>query len=298
MKIIIVGSNGFIGSHCVRYFSQKGAEVWQAEITSKGKKNRFFLLEQKNTDFNKLFKEQKFDICINASGSASVGFSFDNPEIDYELNVYNLQKIALAIKTYNPNCKLINFSSAAVYGNPITLPIKENAEKSPLSPYGIHKLQSEELLRYYHIFFGIKTCSLRVFSAYGEGLKKQLFWDLYKKHIDPKTIKLYGTGNESRDFVYIEDLLQALDLILINTNFKGESINLSSGVETTIGYAVKCFYDCLDDQIEYTFNGEVRLGDPINWRADITTLADFGFKAKFNIKEGLKRYINWIKELK
>jgi dTDP-glucose 4,6-dehydratase/UDP-glucose 4-epimerase len=203
----------------------------------------------------------------------------------------------LAIKEYNIECKLVNFSSAAVYGNPSVLPINESATKSPLSPYGIHKLQSEELLSYYHNFFGVKTCSLRVFSAYGEGLKKQLFWDLYQKYKDKETIILFGTGNESRDFIYINDLMQGLDLVIAKSNFNGEIINLSSGIETTIGEAVKIFYSVLNKNTSYSFNGEKRLGDPLNWRADISKIINLGFVSKTSITEGLKKYINWIKEL-
>lgn len=296
MKILIIGSNGFIGKHCIKYFSKKHYDVWGADIFLT-EDEKFILLNRVDTDFAKLFEKHKFDICVNASGSANVGFSFNSPNIDFELNVYNVQKLLIAIKEYNSKCKLVNFSSAAVYGNASTLPINENSTKKPLSPYGVHKLQSEELLKYYHAFFGLKTCSLRVFSAYGEGLKKQLFWDLYKKYKKKLPITLYGTGNESRDFIYIDDLLRGLELVIINANFKGESINLSSGIETTIGEVVKIFYNILNKNVVFNFNGEVRIGDPLNWRADITKISSFGFTPKVEIKEGLKEYINWVKGL-
>lgn len=297
MKILVIGANGFIGANCVRYFSEKGIDVWQADVVVNECEDNYIVLEKKYTNFDNLFKNRQFDVCINASGSANVGFSFENPDIDYELNVYNVQKIAVAIHKYSPNCKLINFSSAAVYGNPKTLPINENSIKGPLSPYGMHKLQSEEILKYYYDYFKLRSCSLRVFSAYGEGLKKQLFWDLFQKYKKNEPIKLFGTGNESRDFIYIQDLLRAIELIIDKANFRGESINLSSGIETTINDAVKCFYTLLDDAISYEFNGTIRLGDPKNWKADITNLEKFGFQAKFNIEHGLQRYIDWIKEL-
>ena len=101
-----------------------------------------------------------------------------------------MQKILVAIRDRNSSCKFINFSSAAVYGNPKFLPITENSVCKPLFPYGFHKLQSELLLTEYYNFFGLKTCSLRVFSAYGPLLKKQLFWDLYQKAIQNDTISL------------------------------------------------------------------------------------------------------------
>ena len=182
MKILIIGSKGFIGSHCVDYFAVKGFEVFQADVNVSLESN-YYPIEQQNSDFSLPFREHQFDVCINASGSAHVGFSFENPSKDFELNVVNVQKILVAIRDYNSNCKFINFSSAAVYGNPQILPITENSKCKPLSPYGFHKLQSELLLTEYHKFFGLKTCNLRVFSAYGPRLKKQLFWDLYQKVI-------------------------------------------------------------------------------------------------------------------
>ena len=113
MKILIIGSKGFIGSHCVDYFAVKGFEVFQADVNVSLESN-YYPIEQQNSDFSLPFREHQFDVCINASGSAHVGFSFENPSKDFELNVVNVQKILVAIRDYNNNCKFINFSSAAV----------------------------------------------------------------------------------------------------------------------------------------------------------------------------------------
>ena len=149
MKILIIGSKGFIGSHCADYFKSTGAAVYQADVNESIDVNSY-TIERQNSDFSLPFQEHQFDVCINASGSAHVGFSFENPSKDFELNVINVQKILVAIRDYNRDCKFINFSSAAVYGNPQFLPISENSACKPLSPYGFHKLQSELLLTEYH----------------------------------------------------------------------------------------------------------------------------------------------------
>ena len=283
MKILIIGANGFIGSHCATYFA---------------KKNEIFTPE-KTVNFEDLFQMQKFDVCINASGSANVGFSFENPAKDFELNVANVQKILSAIRTYNPKCKFINFSSAAVYGNPISLPISENASLKPLSPYGFHKLQSEYLLTEYHKFFGLHTCSLRIFSAYGQGLKKQLFWDLYQKYLqNQQEIVIFGTGQESRDFIFIDDLIKAVEIILEKNNFEGQTINVASGNETTIKEVVNTFFGILDNKTQIVFSGKAKIGDPNNWCADIEQLKNLGFKPQFDLKTGLTHYIQWLKEKK
>jgi UDP-glucose 4-epimerase len=297
VKILIIGSKGFIGTHCVSYFQSKGLEVFQADVTTSSEVN-YYQIESQNSDFSLPFKEHQFDVCINASGSAHVGFSFENPSKDFELNVVNVQKILVAIRDYNCNCKFINFSSAAVYGNPQFLPITENSTCKPLSPYGFHKLQSELLLTEYHNFFGLNTCSLRVFSAFGPRLKKQLFWDLYQKAIKEETVSLFGTGNETRDFIFIDDLIQILDLVIHNSPFHGSIYNVASQVETRIADAAQIFINEFSPIKQLVFNGEVKVGDPNNWLADMKCLKDFGFKPQFDLQTGLKKYAEWLKELK
>ena len=295
MKILIIGCKGFIGSHCVEYYQTKGFEVFQADVDASEETN-YYKIESQNSDFSLLFQERQFNVCINASGSAHVGFSFENPTKDFELNVVNVQKILVAVRDYNPNCKFINFSSAAVYGNPAELPIKETHECKPLSPYGFHKLQSELLLTEYFNFFGLKTCSLRVFSAYGPKLKKQLFWDLYQKIIQDDDIFLFGTGNETRDFIYIEDLMQILDLVIQHSPFQGSIYNVASQVETSIAEAAKVFLNEYSTDKKVVFNGKVKIGDPNNWLADTEILTNYGFKPQYNISSGLKKYVEWLQE--
>ena len=94
------------------------------------------------------------------------------------LNVSNVFKQLDAIRKFQPGCKYINLSSAAVYGNPESLPISEDHHLDPISPYGNHKKMAEEVCADFYTNYRIPTCSLRIFSAYGAGLQKQLFWDL------------------------------------------------------------------------------------------------------------------------
>jgi UDP-glucose 4-epimerase len=295
MKILVIGSNGFIGSHCVKFFNANGCVVYKADIKESDEDN-YFRLPSANSAFADIFKVTDFDICINASGSANVGFSFESPIIDFELNVLNVQKMLGAIRASNPQCKFINFSSAAVYGNPQRLPIDENAVCKPISPYGFHKWQSELLLTEYHKFFGLRTCSLRVFSAYGPGLKKQLLWDMYQKYQNIDTVKLYGTGRETRDFIYIDDLVQAVNLIINQSDFSGNVYNVANGIETSINEVAEVFHDAIGRDKTYFFSNEYKEGDPNNWVADIASIRNFGYKPQVTIKEGIKKYVEWLKE--
>ena len=297
MKLLVIGSKGFIGSNCLHYFSKANNDVWGADILEP-KSSNYFLIDKKNPAFDSLFSKHSFDVCINASGSADVGFSISNPEKDFELNVKNVELILEAIRKNSPACRFINFSSAAVYGNPVSLPVNESAVAKPLSPYGEHKLKSELLLKEYHNKYGLFTCSMRVFSAYGPGLKKQLFWNLFQKGQAGKKVTLFGTGEESRDFIFIDDLMQAVDVLMQKTQFAGEAVNVSSGVETKIKDAARIFLSSFGSGYSLEFSGEEKVGDPMNWRADISLLKQMGFSPFVTFEEGITRTTQWLKELR
>lgn len=296
MKILIIGSEGFIGKHCAEFFQRQGHSIVKADVVEQTTPN-YVCLNKTNTSFDLLFQSHTFDVCINASGSAHVGFSFEKPEVDFELNVSNVHKILVAIRSFCPTCKLINFSSAAVYGNPEKLPVNEEQQKNPVSPYGFHKLQSESLLKEYHRFFGLATCSLRVFSAYGPGLRKQLFWDVYQKTKSSELLSLFGSGNETRDFIFIDDLLVAIKILIESAPFEGEAYNIASGIETSIQEAVNVFCHQLNPKVSIQFTGTPKIGDPDFWVADITKLKALGFKAKYSIQDGLAQTVNWLTNL-
>jgi UDP-glucose 4-epimerase len=297
-KLLILGSTGFIGKNAVNYFMSKGYDVHCADIVIKEEKN-YTVINSEATDFSILFSNQSYDICINATGAASVPLSFLYPAIDYSLNVSNVFNILEAIRKYSPECKFINFSSAAVYGNPTAIPIGEDSAINPMSPYGFHKYYSEMVCREFYETFKIPTLSLRIFSAYGEGLKKQLFWDVYNKIENSKNseIILFGTGSESRDFIYISDLLKAIEFLIDRVTFCGNTVNIASGKEITIREAVEIFVNYVNSGIKTIYNNENKLGDPRNWRADVSELSSRGFKWEYDIHRGLKNYANWITTL-
>lgn len=295
MNILIIGCNGFIGSHTFRYFTEKSYEVTGCDITQVS--NKSFLLLSDLSNLNLLLQNNKFDACINASGSSTVGFSIQNQDQDYVLNFKNVQTILEGLIKYQPHCKFINLSSAAVYGNPEQLPIKEDAPAKPISPYGKHKLLSEQLMKDFTKQFHCKALSLRVFSVYGPGLKKQLFWDIYQKSKQNNTIELFGTGDETRDFIFIDDLMKALEIIILKANFDGSVINVASGKAITIEQAANTFIKCLGSNLNLNFNGISKQADPVFWQADISRLQKLGFEANIDIEKGLKKYALWLQEL-
>ena len=297
MKILIIGSRGFIGFHAMEYFKKQNFAVLGCDVVTDYVSKDYFQIDATNSDFHSLFEKHQFDACINCSGAASVALSIEFPLKDFNLNTLNVFKILEAIRTYQPSCKFINLSSAAVYGNPTQLPINENVALKPLSPYGIHKLQAEQIVKEFYDFYQIQTCSLRIFSAYGNGLRKQLFWDMYQKFLNADSIALYGTGKESRDFIHVDDIVRAFHLVLDNGKFNGEATNIANGEEFTIEYVSEIFRRNFEGQKTITFNNQVKQGDPLNWRADISLLKSLGYQQTVSLEAGIQSYIYWVNSL-
>lgn len=296
MKILIIGSQGFIGSHLDDYFSKKENVIYRCDAQPINNGSHYFQVNKFNPDYHDVIRSTEPDVCIYAGGNGNVSLSIQDSSMDYTLNTTDVWKILNALKEVKPTCKFIHISSAAVYGNPTTLPIKENDVIRPLSPYGWHKYMAEIICNEFHTLFQIPTINLRVFSVYGERLRKQLFWDIYQKYIHSSEIVLFGTGKETRDFIYISDLVRVFDCIIEKSSFNGQSINVSSGIETTIEEAAAIFGRHYDSSKKIIFNHQTKLGDPLNWRSDVSTLTSLGFSAKVTMENGLKNYIKWLKE--
>lgn len=294
MRVLIVGSKGFIGSHLVSHL-ESVFDVWGCDVFTNYNEKKYTIITSP-VDFTSLFHNQQYDVCINASGASSVADSLKNPARDFELNVHNVALILESIRVHQPSCRFINLSSAAVYGNPSTLPISETHKLAPLSPYGFHKMQAENLCTEYSRFFNVDAISVRIFSAYGPGLKKQILWDLYKKSLNTSVIELFGTGDETRDYIFIDDIVRALKIIAIAP--KPESVyNLASGHAQALHELCKIFLSEMHWSGELKFNKVRREGDPDFWRADVSRINALGFSPRVTLHEGIKQYVEWLSRL-
>lgn len=294
MKILIIGSKGFIGSSLASYLSKnRDYEVFECDVVVDYQKKNYTVIDASNADFHTIFAEQSFNFCINCSGAASVPDSLIHPLRDYNLNTYNVFKVLDAIRLHQPKCKFINLSSAAVYGNPQTLPVKEDFSPAPISPYGNHKLQAEIICKEFFDYYGIQNCSLRIFSAYGIGLTKQLLWDLNKKFTNSDVVELFGTGKESRDFINVKDLIAAIECCMLANKFNADIINIANGVEITVEQIVNIFKQHFDADKQVKFNGVTKAGDPLYWKADVSLLRSFGYAPSVAIEDGIAEYIKW-----
>lgn len=238
-------------------------------------------------------KEWQPDLLIHAAAPSSVSFSVANPLGDFIGSAYLFFHLLDAVRRSAPDCKVIFLSSAAVYGNPSRLPVSEHAGIRPVSPYGYHKSLCEQIAAEFHHLYGIRICSVRIFSAYGPGLMRQVMWDICKKAVNDPSVELMGTGEESRDFVHVSDIAQALRSVALHADFNAEAYNLGNGLETTIGELASLIVQTLGGKSPITFTGEQREGDPLRWRADIAKLSALGYRHQMPLDKGIRDYVEW-----
>lgn len=301
-RMVITGINGFIGRNAKAYF-EKQYEVTGIDLSAKYcEENAKVSYYQCNmsaapAELASILTDVQPDVILHCAGSANVGASVINPMADLNGNLHSLYQLLLALQSFEKRPKIIFLSSAAVYGNPGRLPIHETDALSPISPYGVHKVMCEQLCRYYNQVFGYRIRSIRIFSAYGNGLRKQILWDIYQKYESTGRIKLFGTGNETRDFIHITDIMQAIALILAYDGPE-EIFNVANGEEISIRRLAETYAKKLGESTDIvSFNGETKVGDPQNWRADISLLKALGYQKKMGFEAGIESYADWVRAL-
>jgi len=296
--VLITGVAGFIGRYVARYFSQQnwkviGIDNSQPENAPLADLATYQRLQLPDLEFSNLLKTHNPNALIHCAGRASVNLSVSEPAADFYSNTLLTFQILDALRLNAPDCKFIFLSSAAVYGNPSQLPIAETHSTNPISPYGFHKLQSEQLCLEFAKIYHQPTASIRIFSAYGAGLRRQVMWDICQKAISQKSLTLQGTGNESRDFIHALDIAKALNVICDRAPMRGEVYNLGSGQEVKINELANMLLKAMDFDITPQFSGITAIGNPINWRSDISKLNSLGFEPSISINQGIKTFANW-----
>ena len=297
-RVIVTGANGFIGKKIMNYFSANGyvAQGWDVSSSEDNSVLEVNILNRK--DVLEHLAAFNPELIIHCAGCADVSKSIEHPESDFEGNVILTHNLLFSLHELKmDDIGFIFLSSAGVYGNPRYLPIDEEMQLNPLSPYALHKVMCEEICVYFAKNYKMRVKIARIFSAYGSGLKKQIFWDMLNKYKKYGYIEMFGTGNESRDYIHVDDVVRALFLIA-NSDDNHIIYNVANGEEVKIKEVAEIFSDCLNishDLIK--FNGVVREGDPLNWKADISRIERIGYKKNIEMTEGLLDYINWGKTI-
>lgn len=300
----ITGARGFIGRHLSRYLSDQDNRVigighgfWSESRAADWGLSAWIESSVSMSSLIQLGKDYGVpDQIFHLAGGSSVGPAFINPYEDFTRTVVTTGELLEWQRQHSPNSKLIVISSAAVYGAGHHGPIAENANMSPFSPYGAHKLMMEELCRSYATNFGLKIVIPRLFSVYGTEIKKQFFWDLCGKLSAGKSVELGGTGNELRDWTHISDVVRALEPLSHIASEKAPTLNLATGIATSIhdiATDIASYWGGASAANRIRFSGQSRAGDPFSLVADTKLIRSHGIECRFSLMEGVSEYVDW-----
>lgn len=303
--VIIIGVAGFIGSYCARQFRRGGwfvvgVDRRPADTAAPVRPHLDALEIDDLTDNERLCRVlDRFapHAIIHAAGPASVEQSFRDPSADFAEQIVPWINLLRAIQQTRSEARLVLCSSAAVYGNPQQLPIVENTKRAPISPYGYHKFIAELLLEEYVALHGIRGSAARIFSTFGPGLRRLAVWDIARRML-AGDFRVEGTGQETRDYLYIEDVAAALVRIAVAAQHQGEAINVASGIETEIRQlALLIARELGITDMDLACEPVAMVGKPTRWRADVARLRKLGYSPSFSLREGLLETLGWIKSV-
>jgi UDP-glucose 4-epimerase len=294
--VLVTGVAGFLGRYVSREFARRGWRVVGIDLVAVENappEVEYYRMALPSAELGTLLASVAPLTCIHCAGRASVGHSVAEPAVDFRESVCVTFELLDAIRRSAPKCRTILLSSAAVYGNPASLPVTEGHQAAPLSPYGYHKLICETLAEEFNRTYGLATAVVRIFSAYGPGLRRQVVWDICQRALSSDSLRLHGTGEESRDFIHAADVAAALYAVAEGAAFHAEAYNVATGYETTIRSLAEQLVEILHTGVRPEFDGQATPGDPRNWRADVTRLSGLGFVPRIGLSEGLKTVAVW-----
>lgn len=307
MKILITGGAGFIGSHLAEYFINSNHEVFILDNLSTGHRSNVSFIDDlhfiENDVTNKtlvqdLIKKEQFDIVIHLAAVVSVVETINNPILSQKVNIDGTLNLLEANRQYNENLKKFIFaSSAAVYGNTKGLPKKVETFIDPESPYAIEKYAGEQYTKLYNKLYSLPTTALRFFNIYGPRQDPSSPYSgvlsiMHSKFQKDEAFKFFGDGEQTRDFVYVKDLVQAVSIV-INSDFANGGIyNLGTSKPLSLLEMFDEFKKLYSKTIDYSFT-EARSGDIKHSYAEIDDLKALGYTPKYSVEEGLKEYINY-----
>ena len=302
MKIRVTGGAGFIGSHVLeRLARDKGNTITVLDSLDSGRAENIpsgvaFIREDiRSSKIINIFQENAFDAVIHLAAQTMVPYSIKHPNEDADVNLIGLINVLEAARLTGVKSVVFS-SSAAVYGNSINLPLKENEILLPTSFYGITKMTTEHYLRVYHELYGINTTVLRFANVYGErqgiGGEGGVVCIFSQKISENKSIDVFGDGEQTRDFVYVKDIAK---VICGAIEHKGFGIyNVSTNTEVSVNELIGAFENVSGKQIKVNYL-QARTGDI--YRSVLSNKAlktEFKIDAFTSLEEGLNNTYNYF----
>jgi UDP-glucose 4-epimerase len=241
---------------------------------------------------------KKADIIIHLAANTGVGPSVENPRADCMANVIGTFNYLEAARINN--VPRFVFASSGAPAGEVEPPIHEELPPHPVSPYAASKLAGEGYCSAYYKTFNIQTVMLRFGNVYGPGSlhKNSIVAKFVKQALNKETLEIYGDGTQTRDFIYIDDLINALRLAVTSDNIGGEVFQIASNQETTVGEITKKMVKILNQNgisDINVINGETRLGDVKRNYSDISKAKNkLGWQPRMNQDEGLKKTVEYF----
>ena len=308
-KYLITGGAGFIGSTLANYLSKENSVIVIDDLSMGKEENlikssKLQFINGSVTDselMNDILSNNTFDYVFHLAAIASVADSVERPVETHQVNFESVLMLLELIRKYQKDLKRLVFSSsAAVYGDEPTLPKKEESVIRPLTPYAVDKFAAEQYVLDYDHLYGVKTSAVRFFNVYGPNQNPEspysgvisILVDRYKKIQKGEDTQfiLFGEGSQSRDFVFIEDVVQALLLVAKKEESLGKQFNVGTGIATTLNGLIEIIDRTLGFKLPLEHEAE-RDGDIKESVADISRLKSLGFTPSFSVREGMKKYL-------
>ncbi len=301
-KILVTGGAGFIGSHLVDALINKDYKVIIIDNLSLGskeninKKAKFYKIDICSNKIYDIFKKEKPDVVFHLAAIPRVPVSIQNPILTTKVNILGTVNIFKASIDFNVK-RIIFASSSSVYGNQKKLPLKEDMIPKPISPYALQKYTGEQFAKIFTNLYKVPIVSLRYFNVYGPRINFNSEYSLVigkflKQKTEGKPLTIYGDGNQTRGFCYVDDVVEANILAMNSKKIKGgEVINIGSEKSYSINYLAKL----IGGKIKYL---APRSGDVLHTKADITLAKKLlNWSPKISLEEGLKKTKQWFEKI-
>jgi len=302
MKTLVTGGAGFIGSNLARLLISKGHNVRILDNLSTGYQSNIkdLPVEFIHGDIREqeLVERSCRDIEAIFHLAANIGNvkSLKNPQEDSEINVLGTLNVLEGARKSGVR-RIVYSSSAAIFGELITMPIAEDHPQNPDSPYGVSKLAGEKHMLCYAKLFGLSVVCLRYFNVYGINQRYDAYGNVIPIFADRllsgKPLTIYGDGEQTRDFVNVKDVAMANYLGATCANAQG-TYNVGSGRSITINQLAQYikYASGVEAKVEYA---PPRVGEVLHCRADISKAnRELGFNPEPDIIKGLNQYIDWF----
>ena len=290
MKVLVTGAAGFIGGSLADHFRAQGARVFvDVSRGDSGATRRWPLGE---AALLQVMGGEVPDAIVHAAGSGTVAKVAAQPALELPANLGAMLAVLQYTKAYAPRARVVLLSSAALYGDAPATPQREDQARAPVSLYGVAKSQAEQLAAYYAVHQGVQATAVRMFSVYGNGLRKQLLWDAMNKFVAGQSL-FFGTGQERRDWVHISDVCRFMSHLLATPARGDFDVYNCAGSPATTAEVLSVLAEAARAPAPQ-FNGQTRPGDPQSLVADCSKAArDLGWQANVAWARGIADYANW-----